>query len=195
LMLKHLSVHPNDFVGAFRRLPRDLLKMFIHSVQSYLFNRILSMRYKSGFPLNAAVPGDIATPLDNNSPNNYTLVTEENVSRINEEIRSGKLGVSIPLIGYDSTLPINGPGECVEKILREEELAPGMFKLNSMPEISSRGMLRLVLLKVYDLKVLEISNDEYSENAFKLVVSFSLPKGGYATIVLREFMKTDPVKY
>ncbi|MEM2145841.1 MAG: tRNA pseudouridine(13) synthase TruD, partial [Candidatus Jordarchaeaceae archaeon] len=49
LMLKHLSVHPNDFVGAFRRLPRDLLKMFIHSVQSYLFNRILSMRYKSGF--------------------------------------------------------------------------------------------------------------------------------------------------
>lgn len=196
LMLKHLSVHPNDFVGAFRRLPRDLLKMFIHSVQSYLFNRILSMRYKSGFPLNAAVPGDIVIPLDNNnSQNTYTLVTEENVSRINEEIHSGKLGVSIPLIGYDSTLPINAPGECVEKILREEELAPGMFKLKSMPEISSRGMLRLVLLKVYDLKVVEIGNDEYSEKAFRLVVSFSLPKGGYATVVLREFMKTDPVKY
>jgi tRNA pseudouridine13 synthase len=195
LMLKHLSVYPNDFVGAFRRLPRDLLKMFIHSVQSYLFNRILSMRYKSGFPLSAAVPGDIVTSLDDNSPNNYILVTEENVSRINEEIRSGKLGVSMPLIGYDSTLPIDGPGECVEKILREEELTPGMFKLKSMPEISSRGMLRPLILKVYDLKVLEIGNDEYSENAVKLIVSFSLPKGGYATIVLREFMKTDPVKY
>jgi tRNA pseudouridine13 synthase len=195
LMLKHLSLHPNDVVGAFRRLPRGLLKMFINAVQSYLFNRILSMRYKLGFPLNSAIPGDIVTPIDSNSPNNYTLVTQEIVSKINEEIRSGKYGVSIPLIGYDLTLPTNGPGECVEKILREEELTPSMFRLKSMPEMSSRGMFRLILLKVYDLKVSDISNDEYSENAIKLTVSFSLPKGSYATIVLREFMKTDPVKY
>nr|MDO8081534.1 tRNA pseudouridine(13) synthase TruD [Candidatus Freyarchaeota archaeon] len=195
MMLKHLSLHPNDIIGAFRRLPRGLLKMFIHAVQSYLFNRILSLRYNSGFPLNSAVPGDIVTSIDSISPNDYTLVTEETVSRINEEINSERLGVSIPLIGYDSTLPTNRPGECVEKILREEELNPSMFRLQSIPEMSSRGMFRLILLKVYDLKVLDIGNDEYSENAIKLTVSFSLPKGSYATIVLREFMKTDPIKY
>jgi tRNA pseudouridine13 synthase len=195
IMLKHLSLHPNDIIGAFRRLPRGLQKMFIHAVQSYLFNRILSLRFKSGFPLNSAIPGDIVTSVDSVSPNDYTLVTEEAVSRINEEINSGRLGVSIPLIGYDSTLPTNKPGELVEKILREEELNPSMFRLQSIPEMSSRGMVRLILLNVNDLKVLNIGEDEYSENAIKLTISFSLPKGSYATIVLREFMKTDPINY
>lgn len=195
IMLKHLSHYPNDVIGAFRRLPRGLLKMFVHAVQSYLFNRILSMRFKSGFPLNHAIPGDIVTSVENVSPNDYTLVTEETVSRINEEIKSGRLGVSIPLIGYDSTLPTNQPGELVEKILREEELNPNMFRLQSIPEMSSRGMVHLALLGISDLKVMDIDKDEYSENALKLTISFSLPKGSYATIVLREFMKTDPINY
>jgi tRNA pseudouridine13 synthase len=195
IMLKHLSLHPNDIIGAFRRLPRGLQKMFIHAVQSYLFNRILSLRFKSGFPLKSAIPGDIVISVDSVSPNDYTLVTEETVSRINEEINSGRLGVSIPLIGYDSTLPTNKPGELVEKILREEELNPSMFRLQSIPEMSSRGMVRLILLNVNDLKVSNIGEDEYSENAIKLTISFSLPKGSYATIVLREFMKTDPINY
>lgn len=195
VMLKHLAQRPNDILGAFRRLPRGLLRMFIHAVQSYLFNRILSLRYKYGFPLHSAIPGDIVNPVDNISPNDYILVTEETVPKINEEIKSGKLGVSIPLIGYDSTLPENKPREMVEKILQEEELKPSMFKLQSIPEISSRGMFRLIILQISNLKILDISDDEYSDDAIKLTVSFSLPKGSYATVVLREFMKTDPIKY
>ncbi|MFB0561623.1 MAG: tRNA pseudouridine(13) synthase TruD [Candidatus Lokiarchaeia archaeon] len=195
VMLKHLSQHPNDILGAFRRLPRGLLRMFIHAVQSYLFNRILSLRYKYGFPLNRAIPGDIVNSVDNISPNDYILVTEETVSKINEEIKSGKLGVSIPLIGYDSILPENKPRDMVEKILQEEELNPSMFRLQSVPEISSRGMFRLIILRISDLKILDINGDEISDDATKLTVSFSLPKGSYATVVLREFMKTDPIKY
>lgn len=195
IMLKHLSRHPNDVLGAFRRLPRGLLKMFVHAVQSYLFNRILSLRYKYGLPLNSAIPGDIVNSVDNISPDGYVIVKEETASKINEEIKSGKLGVSIPLIGYDSNLPEDKPRELVEKILQEEELNPGMFKLQSAPEISSRGMFRLIILKISDLELLEISSDDYTEDAIKITVSFSLRKGSYATVVLREIMKTDPIKY
>ena len=195
VMLKHLSLHPNDVLGAFRRLPRGLLKMFIHSVQSYLFNRTLSLRYRCGLPLNRAVPGDIVTPLEKVSSDDWTLVTVENVFEINEEVCSGRLCVSIPLIGYDSTLPEDRPGDLVKKVLRDEEIDPGMFRLRSIPEISSRGTPRPILLRISDLEILEIGRDEYSENATKLTVSFSLPKGSYATVVLREFMKADPTKY
>ncbi|MEM3562589.1 MAG: tRNA pseudouridine(13) synthase TruD [Candidatus Jordarchaeaceae archaeon] len=194
-MLKHLSQHPNDILGAFRRIQRGLLLMFIHAAQSYLFNRILSLRYKCGLPLNSAVVGDIVAPVQNASPRDHILVTEENVSKINEQIKSGTLGVAIPLIGYDTTLPMFKPGELVEKILQEEGLNPGMFRLPSIPEISSKGGYRLVLSKVSDLEVLDISEDEYSENAIKLTISFSLSKGSYATMVLREFMKTEPTRY
>jgi tRNA pseudouridine13 synthase len=194
-MLKHLSQHPNDILGAFRRIQRGLLMMFIHAAQSYLFNRILSLRHKCGLPLNSAVVGDIVAPVQGASPRDYILVTEENISKINEQVKSGTLGVAIPLIGYDITLPMFQPGKLVEKILQEEGLSPSMFRLQSIPEISSKGGYRLILSKVSDLKVLDISEDEYSENAIKLTISFSLSKGSYATMVLREFMKTEPTKY
>ncbi len=41
MMLAHLSQHPNDFIGALRKLPRFLKIMFVHAYQSYLFNKFL----------------------------------------------------------------------------------------------------------------------------------------------------------
>jgi len=38
-MLGHLAKYPNDFVGAFRELPRRLRKLFVQGYQSYLFDQ------------------------------------------------------------------------------------------------------------------------------------------------------------
>jgi tRNA pseudouridine13 synthase len=38
-VLEHLSMYPTDYAGAIRRLPRSLSLMFIHSVDSYIFNK------------------------------------------------------------------------------------------------------------------------------------------------------------
>ncbi|MGW8289071.1 MAG: tRNA pseudouridine(13) synthase TruD, partial [Candidatus Bathyarchaeia archaeon] len=57
-MLHHLARRPNDFVGAFMRLPFKLQALFVQAYQSYLFNRFLSERIKSGFSLNKAEAGD-----------------------------------------------------------------------------------------------------------------------------------------
>ncbi|MFH1786575.1 MAG: tRNA pseudouridine(13) synthase TruD [archaeon] len=47
-LLSHLSIHPNDYANALRRLPKGLFKMFVHAYQSYLFNLVLSERVKLG---------------------------------------------------------------------------------------------------------------------------------------------------
>jgi tRNA pseudouridine13 synthase len=36
---EYIQMHPNDFVGAIRKLPLKISKLFIHSLQSKLFNR------------------------------------------------------------------------------------------------------------------------------------------------------------
>jgi tRNA pseudouridine13 synthase len=46
LMLNHLADNPDDFVGAFQRLPLKLQALFVQAHQSYLFNRFLSERVK-----------------------------------------------------------------------------------------------------------------------------------------------------
>nr|NIQ05003.1 tRNA pseudouridine(13) synthase TruD [Candidatus Korarchaeota archaeon]NIU82664.1 tRNA pseudouridine(13) synthase TruD [Candidatus Thorarchaeota archaeon]NIW13143.1 tRNA pseudouridine(13) synthase TruD [Candidatus Thorarchaeota archaeon]NIW51297.1 tRNA pseudouridine(13) synthase TruD [Candidatus Korarchaeota archaeon] len=41
-ILNYLVQHPNDYANAFRQLPKNLLRLFVHSVQSYVFNLTLS---------------------------------------------------------------------------------------------------------------------------------------------------------
>jgi len=41
-VLKHLCRKQEDYLGAMKRIPRKLRLMFVHSVQSYLFNKCLS---------------------------------------------------------------------------------------------------------------------------------------------------------
>ena len=52
LMLSYLVEKPDDFVGAFTRLPVKLQGLFVQAYQSYLFNRFLSERIKNGCSLN-----------------------------------------------------------------------------------------------------------------------------------------------
>ncbi len=58
LMLSHLADNPEDFVGAFQRLPLKLQELFVQAHQSYLFNRFLSERLAQGYALNRAEVGD-----------------------------------------------------------------------------------------------------------------------------------------
>ena len=58
-MLNKLVVDSEDFIGALKELPKNLLTMFVYAYQSYLFNKKLSRRIQKKLTLNAAVVGDI----------------------------------------------------------------------------------------------------------------------------------------
>jgi tRNA pseudouridine13 synthase len=85
------------------------------------------------------------------------------------------------LPGYDSTLKKMG-GSVVEQVLKSEGFSLSDFRVSSYPEISCRGGLRKTMMYPKEFKVLEVSKDSYK-------ISFTLPKAGYATIVLREMIE------
>lgn len=45
-LIGHLAEHPNDYAGALRKLPKFLKIMFVHALQSRLFNRFLDEAIK-----------------------------------------------------------------------------------------------------------------------------------------------------
>jgi tRNA pseudouridine13 synthase len=57
--------------------------------------------------------------------------------------------------------------------------------------MSSKGIRREILLQV-EPKV-EVAVDELNAAKSKVVLEFMLPKGSYATTLLREYMKVDPL--
>ncbi|MDD5182293.1 MAG: tRNA pseudouridine(13) synthase TruD [Candidatus Nanoarchaeia archaeon] len=55
-IMNHLVHCPNDFAGAFRTLPKKLRRMFIHAVQSYIFNVTLTKISGAGIAVPEKMP-------------------------------------------------------------------------------------------------------------------------------------------
>ena len=55
-LLNYLVQYPTDYANAFRRLPKNLRRMFIHAVQSYIYNVTLTKLLEAGKTLPDTLP-------------------------------------------------------------------------------------------------------------------------------------------
>ncbi len=185
-LLNYLVRKPDDFTGAFGELPQNLLMMFIHAYQSFLFNRMLSERIRRGLPLNAPVEGDLVLKADRNGlpdHENWVRADARNTPKLTELAGKGKAFVSITLYGTESELAGGEPGEVEARILEEEGVKSQDFVLAEYIKLGSKGTRREILAPVKDFRI------EHLHDSVKF--DFSLTKGCYATTLLREFMKAD----
>ncbi|PKK86247.1 MAG: tRNA pseudouridine(13) synthase TruD [Thermoplasmata archaeon HGW-Thermoplasmata-1] len=197
-MLNHLVSKPCDWAGALLSLPNNLLKMFIHAYQSYLFNRMLSERIRQGVPLNAVVKGDIVFPARGNDVTEFSsggiTVTADNIDKINRQVSRGKAFVSGVLFGMDSEFAGGVMGGIERKVVETEGICRRDFFIPAIPDLSSRGLRRMVLCPLKGFRY-ELSEDSVNPDASCARLSFELPKGCYATSLLREFMKAEIINY
>ena len=182
-ILNYLVSHPGDYAGSFGVLSPNLRRLFVHAYQSYLFNKILSRRLASGLGLTRAIEGDVVCFTKNDLPDMGKLqaVTEENLDAVNRLIERGRSYVTLPLIGFESSLAKGAEGEIERAVLKEEGTVPEDFRIPANPDLGSRGARRAALLKVSPQIRVE---EGFAE------LEFFLPAGSYATVVLREYMKT-----
>ena len=97
--------------------------------------------------------------------------------------------LAAPLIGPEQ-LPSKGiQGEIEQAILEAENVTPEQFKLPFMPEATADGRVRAILNPVWNLVLEEVSEDKENIGKHMLKVGFTLNRGSYATVILREFMK------
>ncbi len=194
-MMHYLVNNPGDFAGSFSVLSENISKMFIHAYQSYIFNRIICKRIECGLTLDRANTGDIICFRNKEGLPDAKKVqkaTEENVDGMNNLLKKGRAFVTAPLIGYKTDFASGKPGEIEENVFRQTGIQKEAFQINLIPELASKGLRREILL--HCRPDFETSEDELNPGKRKVVLSFSLPKGSYATTVLREYMKTDPLR-
>ena len=198
MMLESLVENPDDFIGAFRRLPIKLRELLIQAYQSYLFNRFLSRRIKNGSSLNLAEVGDYVVNVERSGLPTQALhsnVSFGTLEQANSFIKTGKQRLAIALPGFKQPLSQGAQGEIEKDILEEEGVLPGNFKINEMPEMSARGELRAIATPLRDFSLGKISNEGTNKKKSSAEVSFTLYRSSYATVVLRELMKPrNPLK-
>lgn len=191
MMLTHLTKQPKDFVGAFRKLPLKLRRIFVQAYQSFLFNRFLSQRIRRGIPLNETQVGDYVVNLDNQGilTDEFTLVTAQSLSHVKKALNEGKMRVAIPLLGFKQNPSEGIQGEIEQEIIETENVVPRNFYVPLMPEISAPGRLRATLTPMIKLSVEQPTKDSANPPKQEIKLSFTLHRGSYATVLLREFMK------
>lgn len=183
-LLEHLARgHPPE--RAFRALSRDLRLLFVHAFQAYLFNRWLTRRVEAGIPLNAPAAGDwiLRQGRDGTVRSREGIpVTPDNVTECADLVGRGRALVAGPLVGYETPPAASSPDEILRRLLEEEDVEPGMFRVRAAPEVASRGAWRPVVVPLPPLGIVPDG-----ERAVRF--QFALPKGAYATVLLREFVK------
>ncbi len=190
IMLEYLDAHPEDYVGALRRLPFQLRRMFINAYQGYLFNLSLSRRLQKGLRLDRVYTGDWALRWSEEGVLQTVKVDVAMAENVNGLIEAGVASVGLPVPGYRTELSDGPQDRTLKQLLKEEEVSLKAFYVGAIPEISGEGKVRGALSKVLDFKF----HSEPGDDEIDLFLGFALNKESYATVVLREFMKApDPV--
>lgn len=197
IMLSHLAEHPSDFLGAFRRLPIKLRMLFVQAYQSFLFNRFLSARIKNGLPLSEAEVGDYVVNVERSGLpmlRSGRIVDAASLKSINTSIKAGKMRLALPLVGVKQKLSQGKNGELQMQILEEEGVELKDFEVDVLPEANAKGELRAVVSPVKFFRV-QVSDDVTAVKKRQANLEFMLLRGSYATVLLREIMKTrNPIK-
>ncbi|TYT63017.1 tRNA pseudouridine(13) synthase TruD [Natrialba swarupiae] len=179
---------PDDFRAALERVPSNLQRLFVHAAQSYAFNLMLSERLERGLPFDEPVAGDVVCFADTDAPDGLEMPDTDRLQRVDERrLRSvtrhcerGRAFVTAPLVGTETELADGEQGEIERNVLADLDLGPADFDLPG--EFYSSGTRRAILVRTD----LDIETEPLS-------LSFALPKGSYATVVAREYLKVDPV--
>ena len=162
-----ITRNKTNFIGALHLVPRKILRMIIGSYQSYLWNDTVA-RLIEGQTKFVRVPysqGQLAFP------------TGKIVDR------------KIPMIGFDTQVD-KEIRVIVNEIMHREGITFRDFIIREFPELTMEGAERdmIVPVKKFSAKMVK---DELFDGRKKIMLSFELPKGSYATMVVKR-LSTQP---
>ena len=214
-MLHALAKKPDDWIGAFRKLPNSLQLMMVHSLQSEAFNRIIAARLDAGLTLSEPVEGDmVGLVLESGKVDMGKLVEVEAdiLPRIARNCRRGRLAVTGALPGSESIFSDAPPGEIERGVVDAMGLGETDWQVKGIPRLSSKGSRRPLTVRFSEFSVEEAGEIEaerlgrrieegpregecWHPEGCSLRLRFTLPSGTYATVLMREFMRAPLSQY
>ncbi len=208
-ILEHLIDKPDDYLGAFRKLPNNLQLMTIHAAQSIIFNKSLHQRITSGLPISIPVAGDLVGRVDEKGQldvDSCVTVDDRTLPRISRNCQLGRLVTTGPLPGSEIYTASGETGEIELGAIKEYGLDQIDWQVEQIPRLSSKGTRRALVTSYQELfvDVVPIALDESMGEKWQqgpkensrwhpegacLRFRFTLSSGSYATTLLREFMQ------
>jgi len=177
-LMLYTLVKGKDSIAVIRSIPINIRRLFVQAYQSYIFNKCLSNALLCNEDIQKCKDGDLCFEIEK------PLVFGK-IRRFREGIDSNNdVTPAIRLVGYNYQPGKNRFDHITKRILTDENISPTAFYLKDLQELSLQMGFRQTSLCC----------NEFSHFGM-LELSFKLPKGSYATTLLRELIKpVDPIK-
>jgi tRNA pseudouridine13 synthase len=159
------------------KAPRDRFerKLLVSTLQSEAFNRWLAERMQR-IGLGQAIEGDVMRKEDS-----HGLFVANDLQDATTRMSAWEISPTGPIFGPKMRTP-EGPARVIEE---------GVLESFRIPETVAANVRRIAegTRRVSRIRPSDVSVTEFEHG---IELSFTLPKGAYATIVLRELLKEDP---
>ena len=170
-----------ESISILRSIPISIRRLFVQAFQAFIFNKVLSIAIENEFSLTMCEKDDLC----------FEVVDRIVFGKIRrfENSNSSSNYEKIPIIrlpGYAFQPGKNRFDIIIKEILSDENISAKDFFIKEMQELSEAGGFRQAVFVSKDFK--------YFTSANSTEVEFAVPKGTYATTLLREIIKpTDPI--
>jgi tRNA pseudouridine13 synthase len=173
-------LHKKDWLDAYKAIPANIRQLFISAYQSYLWNECLKELLKEHLE---------RRQLYSIEYNVGTLIFFKNATK--EELK--KIPETLMTINEDVNLCGN-EGNIIKKILEKEDIELREFDIKSKTGNFFKADKRKIIMHPEELvlspPVVDELNDKGKKNRFKIILSFSLGKGSYATVVTKKIFNS-----
>ena len=160
----HLQRFPNDHIGAIKKIPSKILLFYLHAVQSFIFNQVLSDILKERAEKNVQ---DKSITYDTAKYRNGEFIFYKDSNYSGIDIKE------LPLIGFDTKSTI------CDTELKKIGISQKDFITRSIPEMSLEGSTRECFV------VPEIHSYDIDPEDKIIKINFFLTKGAYATVFIK----------
>jgi tRNA pseudouridine13 synthase len=182
--LAQVILRGKDSILALRTIPINIRRLFVQAYQAYLFNKTLSIAIRDEFSLTVPEENDLCFD-----------VFEDNlifgkIRKYEKEKHTDSRIQRLPIIrlpGYSFQPGKNRFDTIIKEFMKYENITAKDFFIKEMQELSESGGFRQACYVCKNFK------HKIEENS--LMVGFSVPKGSYATVLLRELIKpANPIE-
>ncbi len=158
-------------------IDEPIRRLWVSALQSRVFNDIVAQRIAG---LDQLMDGDWAYKHENGA-----CFHVENAAAEQPRCANFEISPTGPLVGYRMSTPTGKPGQMESEVLAQYGLAPDIFRQSGKFKI--KGARRPLRVKPYDVRY----SGGVDERGGYIQLSFTLPSGSFATVLMAEVTKSD----
>jgi tRNA pseudouridine13 synthase len=181
-VFQHLAKEPGDFAGAFRFVSQRIRLIHLYSYQSYLWNLCVSeyLRRKLAPDNRLALPTDMGT-----------ILAFAKLEAPDESLLSSK---TFPLLAPETEFHDPEVRSAVETVLEREKLTLSQLCVPGVEGFAFKPEERPLLVVPRHWRSVGPDHDDVNRGAEMLRLRFELPRGSYATMVVKRLFASPPTE-